>query len=321
MTLQIATPDLVTNSYFPALAAEELGIYREEGIDAHVALRPSLEAVNALRDGAVNFVAGGAHTMLLAFPGWRGAKLVVTLSQGTPWLLVLRADLPVPRGDIAAIKGLRIGAAPGPDRALLHLLHEVDIDPARDRVAIAPVPGADAPGASFGVLAAEALERRLVDGFWANALGSETAVRRGVGKVVVDVRRGDGPPGAEHYTWAALATTEDLIAREPERVAAVVRAIVRTQNLLKQDPARATEVGRRRFPPGAADIIAAIVERDLPFYDPVISKVSVATMNGFAQAIGLLAGPVAYDDVVATRFSDLWSIPSSEGSRAGQPDS
>jgi NitT/TauT family transport system substrate-binding protein len=321
MTLRIATPDLVTNSYFPALAAEELGIYREEGIDAHVALRPSLEAVNALRDGAVNFVAGGAHTMLLAFPGWRGAKLVVTLSQGTPWLLVLRADLPVPRGDIAAIKGLRIGAAPGPDRALLHLLHEVGIDPARDRVAIAPVPGADAPGASFGVLAAEALERRLVDGFWANALGSETAVRHGVGKVVVDVRRGDGPPGAEHYTWAALATTDDLIAREPERVAAVVRAIVRTQNLLKQDPARATEVGRRRFPPGAADIIAAIVERDLPFYDPVISKVSVATMNGFAQAIGLLAGPVAYDDVVATRFSDLWSIPSSEGSRAGQPDS
>jgi hypothetical protein len=33
----------------------------------------------------------------------------------------------------------------------------------------------------------------------------------------------------------------------------------------------------------------------------------VATMNGFAQAIGLLARPVAYDAVVATRFSGLWS--------------
>jgi len=30
-------------------------------------------------------------------------------------------------------------------------------------------------------------------------------------------------------------------------------------------------------------------------------------MNGFAQAIGLLATPVAYDEVVATRFRDLWS--------------
>ena len=76
--MRIATPDLVTNSYFPALAAEELGVFREEGLDAHVELLPSLDAVTALRDGAVDFVAGGAHTTLLAFPQWRGAKLLVT---------------------------------------------------------------------------------------------------------------------------------------------------------------------------------------------------------------------------------------------------
>ncbi len=312
--MRIATPDLVTNSYFPALAAEELGIYREEGLDAHVELLPSLDAVNALRDGAVDFVAGGAHTTLLAFPGWKGAKLVVALSQGTPWLLVVRADVPARRGDVGAVKGLRIGAAPGPDRAFLRLLHEAGLDPARDGITIAPVPGGIDAGASFGVVAAEALERGLVDGFWANALGSETAVRRGVGKIVVDVRRGDGPPGAGQYTLAALSTTESLVAREPERVAAAVRAIVRTQRMLEKDPARAAEVGRRRFPPAAAAIIAAVVERDLPFYDPVISEASVAAMNRFAQAIGLLAGPVAYDEVVATRFRGLWSTPST-GSR------
>src|SRR3989442_15764085 len=105
--MKIATPDLVTNSYFPALAAEELGIYREEGLDAHVELRRSLDAGNALRDGEGDFVAGGAHTMLLAVPQWNGAKLVVTLSQGTPGLLVVRADLPARRGDIGAVKGLR----------------------------------------------------------------------------------------------------------------------------------------------------------------------------------------------------------------------
>jgi len=93
-------------------------------------------------------------------------------------------------------------------------------------------------------------------------------------------------------------------------VAAAVRAIVRAQGLLKRDPARATEVGRQRFPPAAADLIAAVVERDLPFYDPVIADASVAAMNRFAQAIGLLVGPVAYDEVVATRFRALWSPPS-----------
>jgi ABC-type nitrate/sulfonate/bicarbonate transport system substrate-binding protein len=307
MPTRIATPDLVTNSYFPALAAEELGLFREEGLDAHVELLPSLDAVSALRDGAVYFVAGGAHSTLLAFPGWKGAKLVVTLSQGTPWLLVLRADLPARRGDIGAVRGLRIGAAPGPDRAFLHLLAEVGIDPVRDGVTIGPVPGALHPGASFGVVAADALERGLVDGFWANALGSETAVRRGVGKIVADVRRGDGPPAAGQYTFAALCTTATLIGREPDRVAAAVRAIVRAQRLLKAEPGRATEIGRRRFPPAAAEIIAPIVERDLPFYDPVVSERAVTTMHGFARAIGLLTADVAYDDVVARRFAPLWT--------------
>jgi len=304
--MRISTPDLVTNSYFPALAAEELGLFRQEGLDAHMELRPALKSVYALRDGEADFVAGGAHTSLLAFPGWRGLKLVAALSQGTPWLLVLRADLSARRGEIGVVKGLRIAASPGPDRAFLHLLHEAGIDPQRDAVRVGPLPGIDAPDTSFGVLAADALERGIIDGFWANALGSETAVRRGVGKIVVDVRRGDGPPGAGQYTFAALATTDALIAREPERVAAAVRAVVQAQRILKKDPLRATEVGRRRFPPAAAEIIAALVERDLPFYDPVISEEAVAAMNRFARGLDLLDSPVAYDDVVATRFKDLW---------------
>lgn len=304
--MRIATPDLVTNSYFPALAAEELGLYREEGVDARMELRPSVASANALRDGAADFVAAGAHMVLPAFPRWDGVKLVVTISQGTPWLLVLRADLTARRGDVAAVKGLRIGAAHGPDRALLRLLAESGIDLKRDGVAIVPVPGADRPDASFGVLAAEALERRDIDGFWANALGSETAVRRGVGTIAIDTRRGDGPPDAGRYTFAALVTTDALIGREPDQVAAVVRAIVRAQRALKDDPSLASQIGQRRFPPAAAEIIGAVVERDLPFYDPVISETSVAAMNRFAQAIGAISEPVAYDAMVATRYANLW---------------
>ena len=304
----IAVPDLVTNSYFPALAAEELGFYAAEGLDAHVdLLTPALGAVAALRDGAVHFVVTGAHTTLTAFPGWKGAKLTVAVAQGTPWLLVLRADLAAKRGDVQAVKGLRIGAAPGPDVALMRLLVESGIDVERDQVRVMLVPGAGAPGVSFGVLAAEALESGSIDGFWANALGSETAVRRGVGKIVVDVRRGDGPPAAKNYTFASLITTEALIEREPEQVAAAVRAIVKTHQALRADPRRATEVGRRRFPAAAADMIAGLVERDLPFYDPVIHEDAVRAMNDFARALGFLPAPVAYEQVVAVRFRPLWT--------------
>ncbi len=305
--MRIAVPDLVTNSYFPALAAEELRLYAAESVDAHVELlTPAPAAMAALASGDVQFVVTGAHTTLTAFPNWRGAKLAVAVAQGTPWLLVLRADLGAARGDVNAIKGLSIGAAPGPDAALLRLLAEAGIDLDRDHVRVVRVPGAERPGASFGVLAAQALESRQIDGFWANALGSETAVRRGVGRIVVDVRRGDGPPAARHFTFAALVTTDALIDREPEAVAAVVRSIVAAQRTLRENPALATEVGRRRFPPEAADMIAGLVERDLPFYDPVIHEDAVWATSEFARALGLLQATVPYEHVVATRFRDLW---------------
>src|SRR5262249_51261575 len=155
------------------------------------------------------------------------------------------------RGDVDAVKGLQIGAAPGPDAALLRLLAESGIDLDRDQVRIVRIPGAERPGVSFGVLAAEALESRQIDGFWANALGSERAVRGGGGRIVVDARGVDGPPAAGRFTFAALVATEALIERNPDAVAAVVRGIVNAQRALREDPERATEVGHRRFPPSS----------------------------------------------------------------------
>lgn len=304
--MRIAVPDLVTNSYFPALAAEELGYYAAEGVEAHVELlAPALRAMTALQDGEVDVVAAGAHTPLTVFPQWQGAKLVVALAQGTPWLLVLRADIPAPRGDLQAVKGLHIGAAPGPDAALRNLLTDAGLDLARDDIRIGPVPGADAPGTSFGVLAVQALEAGQLDGFWANALGSETAVRRGVGKTLIDVRRGDGTRAARHYTFSALVTTDALISRAPEQVAAAVRAIVCVQRVLRADSTRAAVIGQRRFPPDTATMITTLVERDQPFYDPVISESAVGALNRFAHALGLLATAVSYGQVVATRFQPL----------------
>ena len=304
--MRIAAVDLVSNTCFPALAAEELGFYKAEGLDAHIELVPMLGATKALRNGAADaLIAGSVHDLLTEFPRWEGAKLLVALSQGTPWLLVVRADLAAKRGDIGAVKGLRLTAAEGPDLALRQMLVEAKIDPNRD-LQIVELPGAKARDVSFGVFAARALESGLVDGFWANAMGSETAVRRGVGKILVDVRRGDDPAEVRHFTFAGLATTEALIERDPECAAAAVRAIVRTQKALRDNPALAAEVGGRRFPADAAELISTVVERDLPFYDPVIYEEAVAGLNRFARSIGHLLSLVSYEQVVAVRFRNLW---------------
>ena len=306
--MRIGVPDMVSNSYFPAIAAVDLGAFEAEGIDVEVQhIFPVPRTMAALRDGELDLVAGSAHTALTAFPDWKGAKLIVALAQHMYWFLVLRADLGVERGDVGAVKGLRIGAAPGPDAGLVRLLAGAGIDPERDGVSIAPVPGGMAAGVSFGVHAARSLAEGAIDGFWANGMGAEVAVASGAGTVVLDVRRGDGPPAARGYTFPALVASETAIAAAPGDVAAAVRAIVRVQGVLRAEPSRAREVGERRFPPEEAGLIAKLIERDLPYYDPSISEESVVQMSAFAQAVGLLSGPVPYDQVVATQYRDLWA--------------
>ncbi len=306
--MRIAVPDLISNSYFPAVAAIELGFFKAEGLDAELELIfPVPKTMEVLRDGKLDFVAGAAHATLQAFPNWKGAKLLAALAQNTYWMLVLRADLNAQMGDVDAVKGLRIGAAPGPDSTIRQLLVEAGIDLEKDNVDVGPVPGSTGAGVSFGVNAAKALEDGVIDGFWANAMGVEVAVRKGTGTVVLDARRGICPPAAVHYTFPALVTSDAVIEKDPEGVRAAVRAIVKVQRALKEEPSRATEVGERLFPAMEASMIAGLIERDLPFYDPSISEDKVKAMNGFAKDIGLLTEEAAYNQVVGTQFSGLWA--------------
>jgi len=305
--VKLAVPDLISNSYFPAVAAVELGFFEREGLDVALELIfPVDKAYVALASGQVDLVGGSAHSALAAFPEWKGVKLLCAQGQGMYWFLVMRADLHAKRGDAGIVKGRSIGAAPWVDLGLRGLLKESGIDPAQDAVRIAPVPGTAGRGVNFGVTAAKALEERQIDGFWANGMGAELAVRRGVGTVVFDVRRGDGPTACFHFTMASLAAADPLIAQSPETAAAAVRAIVKTHAALKADPERATDVGRKLFPPAEAELIAELIRRDLPFYSASISEECVAGMNRFARACGILKTDPDYDQIVASQGRRLW---------------
>jgi NitT/TauT family transport system substrate-binding protein len=305
--MKLAIPDLISPSYFPALAAAELGFFAREGIEVSAELiYPVDRAYAALRDGAVDFVGGAAHAVPSAFPEWRGAKLLGALAQGMYWFLVMRAELGIARGDLAALKGLRIGAAPWVETGLRGLLLAAGIDPSRDDVRIGPVPRTGDAGTNFGLAAAAALEKREIDGFWANGMAAELAVLGGFGTVVLDVRRGDGPSGCFAYTFPALVTTDRLIDRSPEVAAAATRALVACHQALQQDPALAATVGERRFPPREAGLITELIRRDVPFYDAAISEASVAGLAGFCCRMGITTRDVPYADVVATRYRELW---------------
>lgn len=306
--MKMAVPDLVSNSYFPAIAAVELGFFKQEGLDPQLELIfPNFKTYEALREGSIDFVAGPVHAALKAFPDWHGIKLLASLAQGMFWLLVMRADIAGEPGDVNVAKGRTIGAAPLVDLGLKHLLTQAGVDLERDRVNIVEVPGAKAPGVSFGVVAAAALAHGELDGFWANAMGADNSVRQGIGRVMLDVRRGLGPKPAFHYTMAALATSDRVMASDPEMARAAVRAIVATQRALQADVSLATRVGQRWFPAEEASAIANVVARDLPFYSAEITQTAIDGLNGFSKAVGLLDTPASYEELVPLAVRDIWT--------------
>jgi NitT/TauT family transport system substrate-binding protein len=280
--VKVAIPDLVSPSYFPLIAAVELG-FLEAKLEL---LYPVTRTYEELREGRLDLVGGAAHAPLYAFKDWHGCKLLCALAQNMYWFLVVRKGK---AKNLRELQGLRIGAAPGPADGLKQLLEREGIN-----AQIGPVPGVVGEKASFGLMAAQALQDGKIDAFWANGMGAEIAVRNGVGTVVLDVRRG-GSDEWKGYTFPALVARADIDA-DTARMA--IRAVAAAHDALQKDPGRATGIGRKHFPPAEADLIAELIRRDLPYYDTAISQKAFASMNRFAQDLGLLSKQVSFEDVV-----------------------
>jgi len=295
--LRIGIPDIISPSYFPAIAAVDLGYLAAEGFEGSASLvTPVDRTMNELRDGNLDFAVGCAHSVPYAFPAWNGAKVVAAISHNTYWFLVVRADLDVTPDHLSGLSGLRIGAAPLVDLSLMRILRAAGVD----GVEIGPVPGAFlGSDLNFGVAAAKALKAGLIDGFWANGMGAEIAIRSGAGKLALDARRGDGPAGTSSQTFSALVATDAMIAERPDEVRAMVRALRRAQTELRKNPELAVEVGAKRYPEYETSLIAGLIAHDAPFYDASVTPDMVETLVQFQIDMGLLDTPVGYESVAA----------------------
>ena len=298
--MKLAIPDLISNSYFPAIAAVHLGYFADQGLDTTLELMVPVEtAFEGMREGTVQFLGASAHLMAGGFPEWRGVKLICAQSQGMYWFLVVNKALGVKRGDLDGLDGLRIGAAPWVAVGLKRLLAERGIDPEARGIQIAPIPHAHGAGVNFGVAAAQALRDGRVDGFWANGMGAEIAALEGTGEVILDARRDlQGQPGFR-YSLPVIAATDAFLAANPKASAAATRAISRAHQALKADVSLARRIGDDLFPSAQAELIEALVRRDLPFYSTELTPQTVDSMLQFSRDIGVIQGRPHYADIVA----------------------
>jgi len=301
--MRVTVADAISPSYFVAIAAVQLGFFEAEGVDMEFVFPPA-DPSQALREGIVDFYGGSPYTGLHAFPGWRGGVLLCALSHYTYWFLAVRSDLTCERGDVSAVKGLRLSASALPGLTMKRVLEEAGIDLQRDNVRIVATPRRTSQNWAWDGV--DVLEQGVADGYWGNGLRADLGVKRGIAKIVLDIRRGDGPPAARHWTFPALVTTERLIKERPDVAAGAVRAIVKTQRALRADPQLAAKAAQRLFPAEEAGLIAFEVARDAPFYEATITEEMVAHASRFAREMGVLEGEVRYDELVATRFAPLW---------------
>ncbi|MGH7391831.1 MAG: ABC transporter substrate-binding protein [Candidatus Rokuibacteriota bacterium] len=301
--MRITVADAISPSYFVAIAAVQLGFFKEAGVDMEFVFPPA-DPSRALREGVVDFYGGSPYTGLHAFPGWRGGAVLCALSHYTYWFLAIRADLKCERGNVSAVKGLRLSASVLPGLTMKRLLEEAGIDFQRDNVRIVASPRRTSQNWAWDGV--DAIEQGVADGYWGNGLRADLGVKRGIAKILLDVRRGDGPPAARHWTFPALVTTERLLKEHPDIAAGAVRAIVNTQRALRAEPQLAARAAQRLFPAEEASLIAFEVTRDLPFYDATITEEMVAQASQFAREMGVLEGDVRYGELVATQFAPLW---------------
>ena len=226
----------------------------------------------------------------------------MALSRGMYWFLVVGSRFPVEAGGLEAARGLRIGAAPGPDDGLRALLTLAGMS--ADDVTLQPIPGSSTHGTSFGLAAAEALAEGLVDGFWANGMGAAVAVAAGSGSVVLDARRDNLIPDGSLLTFPALTARADLLEQQPEAARAAVRAIRRAQRDLAADPTLATKVAEPVFPAYEASLIAGLIERDAPYYDATVSPEMMRGLALHSRLTGRFDAPG--EESVARELTDLW---------------
>jgi len=301
--MRITVADAISPSYFVAIAAVQLGFFKAEGVDMEFVFPPA-DPSQALRDGVVDFYGGSPYTGLHAFPGWRGGAVLCALSHYTYWFLAVRSDLKCERGDVSAVKGLRLSASVLPGLTMKRLLEEAGIDFQRDNVRIVASPRRTSQNWAWDGV--DAIEQGVADGYWGNGLRADLGVKRGIAKILLDVRRGDGPPAARHWTFPALVTTARLLEEHPDIAAGAVRAIMKTQQALRAEPQLAAKAAQRLFPAEEASLIAFEVTRDLPFYDATITEEMVAHASRCAREMGVLEGDVRYGELVATQFASLW---------------
>ena len=297
-TVRIGSTPAVT--FIVLYGAEHLGYFKAEGITAQFSdFEGGAEVTTAMVGGSIDFAGTYVERpMILAEKGFAAKNLLAILNRN-PIFLVVRKNLPAT--DVKGLKGLKLGmtrAGSATDLALRALLRDAGLEPDRDVAVIAVGSSASA---------AAALRAGQIDGFMGGEPGGAVIVHQlKIGRYFIEPLRDQGPKFLQYMTFPTLQASDRYIQAHPQIVERVVRAVVKTQKRLREDPEAGVRVAQKIFPTLDVELIRGIIALQRASYLPAITEEAMRTVNQFQKQAGVVKTDFPYDKVVAVQLKPLW---------------
>lgn len=297
--------------YLPLYVADVMGYFDEEGLDVTTQTMKSSAIMAAVIGGDVDIYPGTASAALRAVEKGTEIRIFGALLTQYASNVVLSGAKAAELGltdassyedRVKALKGLTIGvtgAGSGTHQLALYLLREAGLNPDSDATIVFV-------GGSREVLAA--FERDRIDAFILSNPTSDTAVMKNDGFLLFDMV-GGAVPALNGYPYIVLNARESWLRDDPERSAALIRAIGKAQQAIT-DPERTQMVRDKvydaylsQFDKDLLDAAWANVSKaypDSPMIDEETILMAIDYLNDFSDEKydPALAGKVLVDDFV-----------------------
>lgn len=250
--------------YLPTVLANELGFYKEAGIELEmINFKGGAEALTAVLGGSADVVSGYYdHTIKLAAKG-KMMQAIVVYDQFPGLVLVVAPKHTNDVNTVADLAGKNVGvSAPGSstDFFLKYLLRKNGVDPQKTAVV----------GVGLGASAVAAMEKgELQAAVMLDPAVTQMKTKYPDVRLLADTRSAADTRAVfgGDYPGGAFYTTVDWVQKNPQKAQALVDAMVKTLKWIHGHTAE--EIANRmpkEFMAGNPELYVAAVRNSLPMY-------------------------------------------------------
>jgi NitT/TauT family transport system substrate-binding protein len=291
-------------AFFPAWFAKDAGYFEREGLNAELLFFASgNEMTAAMLSKSVDFSTTSADRPMILRERGQNSLNLIALTVRSPFSILVPTSSALPYGDVAALKGKKIGITQrgsSSDLAIRAILSPHNIDADKD-VTLLALGSAETAIAALG--------SAQVDAMIVSEPSTSIAIsQQNIAKMFLDLRKGEGSKAAGLGAFFSLQATEDYVKGNPETVRKAMRAICKGIEAAKADPQAALAVAQKYFRQMDATALKVALESETQTFGTVITGDMIKSVADIAVGAHFVKKSYNLDDVVIGKeFRPLWS--------------